>query len=180
LLLIVTSSFNALFCYIPGTNGNRFIANFQIETSKFGGYSVSRPDTSSYKLVRSDSMTMRWGEMDALSHMNNVAYMRYFEEVRIAWFEELPITYHPKGEGPILGTITCRYIKSAVYPARFIMTTYVGDLGRSSFKMHHQMMDADDTTVIYAEADAVLVWADIGEGKSRPVPGWLRAIIQDR
>jgi len=26
----------------------------------------------------------------------------------------------------------------------------------------------------------VLVWADIGEGKSRPVPDWLRAIIQDR
>jgi acyl-ACP thioesterase len=102
LLLIVTSSFNALFCYIHAPNGNRFVANFQIETSKFGGSSVSRPDTSSYKLVRSDSMTMRWGEMDALSHMNNVAYMRYFEEVRIAWFEDLPITYHPKGDGPIL------------------------------------------------------------------------------
>jgi acyl-CoA thioester hydrolase len=45
------------------------------------------------KLVKTDRMTMRWGEMDALGHMNNVSYFRYFEEVRIAWFESLKIEY---------------------------------------------------------------------------------------
>ncbi|MBT6412518.1 MAG: acyl-CoA thioesterase, partial [Betaproteobacteria bacterium] len=36
---------------------------------------------------------MRWGEMDSLAHMNNVAYLRYFEESRVAWFNELEIDY---------------------------------------------------------------------------------------
>ena len=47
----------------------------------------------SMRLVRNDRMTMRWGEMDSLAHMNNVAYLRYFEESRVAWFNELEIDY---------------------------------------------------------------------------------------
>ena len=35
------------------------------------------------RLVRVDRVPMRWGEMDALSHMNNVSYFRYFEQARI-------------------------------------------------------------------------------------------------
>jgi acyl-CoA thioester hydrolase len=30
-----------------------------------------------------------WGEMDALRHVNNIAYFRYFESARIAYFERL-------------------------------------------------------------------------------------------
>ena len=29
------------------------------------------------RLVRVDRVPMRWGEMDALGHMNNVSYFRY-------------------------------------------------------------------------------------------------------
>ena len=45
------------------------------------------------KLIRTDRMSMRWGEMDALGHMHNVSYLRYFEEVRIAWFKSLELEY---------------------------------------------------------------------------------------
>jgi acyl-CoA thioester hydrolase len=132
----------------------------------------------SMRLVRNDRMTMRWGEMDSLAHMNNVAYLRYFEESRVAWFNELEIDYESTSEGPILGTISCRYLKSAVYPATFIVTSYVGKLGKSSFGMYHEMVNANNKSEIYAEAEAVLVWADISAAKSRPVPDWFRQIIQ--
>jgi acyl-CoA thioesterase FadM len=32
-----------------------------------------------------------WGEMDAFQHVNNVAYIRYFESGRIAYFERQPM-----------------------------------------------------------------------------------------
>ena len=35
------------------------------------------------RLVRVDRVPMRWGEMDALGHMNNVSYFRYFEQYRL-------------------------------------------------------------------------------------------------
>ncbi len=30
-----------------------------------------------------------WGEMDAFQHVNNIVYFRYFESVRIAYFEKI-------------------------------------------------------------------------------------------
>jgi acyl-CoA thioester hydrolase len=130
------------------------------------------------RLVRVDRVPMRWGEMDALGHMNNVSYFRYFEQARISWFDSLDIRYGPGSAGPILGTITCRYVKPAVYPLDLEITTYVGKPGRSSFCMSHEMIRAGDPATVYAEATTVLVWIDITEGKSRPLPDWLRQRIE--
>lgn len=130
------------------------------------------------KPIQTNRMTMRWGEMDALGHMNNVSYLRYFEEVRISWFESLDLEYRNGGEGPILGTITCKYIKPAVYPLELDITTYVGKPGNSSFFMWHEMVNANDPAELFAQAEAVLVWIDIAAGKPRPMPDWMRTLIQ--
>lgn len=130
------------------------------------------------KLVQTDRMTMRWGEMDALGHMNNVSYFRYFEKVRIAWFESLNIEYQALGEGPVLGTITCKYLRPAIYPLELEITTYIGIPGDSSFRMWHELYNANDPKERFAEAEAVLVWIDIAAGRSRPMPDWMRNEIQ--
>jgi acyl-CoA thioesterase FadM len=44
--------------------------------------------------------------------------------------------------------------------------------------MYHEMVNANNKSEIFAEAEAVLVWADISAAKSRPVPVWFRQIIQ--
>jgi acyl-CoA thioester hydrolase len=130
------------------------------------------------KLVRTDRMPMRWGEMDALGHMNNVSYFRYFEQARISWFDSLKIDYRAGAEGPILGSISCRYLKPAVYPVEFELTTWIGQPGRSSFRMWHELYRADSPAERYAEAEAAMVWIDISEGRSRPLPDWLQRLLQ--
>jgi len=123
-------------------------------------------------------MSMRWGEMDALGHMNNVSYLRYFEEVRITWINSLDIEYRIGAEGPILGTLTCKYLKPAIYPLEFEITTYIGRPGKSSFYMWHELYNANDPNERFAEAEAKMVWINIGAGRSRPMPDWLRAKLQ--
>ena len=130
------------------------------------------------KLVRTDRMPMRWGEMDALGHMNNVSYFRYFEQARISWFDSLNIDYRPGSEGPILGSISCRYLNPAVYPMEFELTTWIGQPGRSSFRMWHELYRAGSPAERYAEAEAAMVWIDISEGRSRPLPDWMRQLLQ--
>ena len=130
------------------------------------------------KLVRTDRMSMRWGEMDALGHMNNVAYLRYFEEVRIAWFKSLELEYTVGSEGPILGTITCKYLKPAIYPVELEITSYIGRPGNSSFVMWHELYNANDPAERFAEVEAKMVWIDIGAGTARPMPDWLREKLQ--
>jgi len=46
------------------------------------------------KLVHVESIPVRWGDMDAMGHVNNTVYFRFMEQTRISWFERLL----PRGE----------------------------------------------------------------------------------
>ena len=130
------------------------------------------------RLVRTDRVPMRWGEMDALGHMNNVSYFRYFEQARISWFDGMKIDYRPGSEGPILGTLSCRYVKPAVYPADIEITTYVGKPGRSSFDTGFELRRSDDPGTVYARGTARCVWIDYAAGRSVPLPERLRGLLE--
>ena len=119
---------------------------------------------------------MRWGEMDIMGHMNNVSYFRYFEESRVAWFERHKGKYDSSTESPILGSISCRFVQPAVYPVLFQLTSFVGNLGRSSFVMWSELRNANHEQICFAEAEATMVWINTKTGKSQPLPDWLREI----
>ncbi len=59
-----------------------------------------------------------WGDMDALGHVNNVAYLRYFETGRVAYFHamNLPNLVGDDGLGPILAAVDCRFRLPLTYP----------------------------------------------------------------
>ena len=61
---------------------------------------------------------VRWSDMDAFQHVNNVTYFNYFEIARIAYFEKLDIKEYldAKGLGPILGSASCQYKFPLTYP----------------------------------------------------------------
>lgn len=128
--------------------------------------------------IHVERMRLRWGELDALRHLNNVAYFRYFEEARIHWFATLGIDYADEGEGPILGSIDNRFLKPALYPADLLIELRVGRVGNASFTLQHAMKLESDPSVVYAQGEAVLVWIDIASGKSKPLPASFRALLQ--
>src|SRR5437870_12197809 len=41
------------------------------------------------KRVHVERITMRWGDMGAIGHVNNTVYFRYMEQARIGWFDAL-------------------------------------------------------------------------------------------
>ena len=50
------------------------------------------------KLVHTERIAIRWGDMDAMGHVNNTVYFRYMEQARIAWFESLVPSAEAWGE----------------------------------------------------------------------------------
>ena len=40
---------------------------------------------SEQTLLHEHRLDIRWGDMDALGHVNNVIYFRYFEQARASW-----------------------------------------------------------------------------------------------
>lgn len=125
-----------------------------------------------------ERLRLRWGEMDAMRHLNNVSYFRYFEQARISWFEALGLDPAGSVEGTVLGSISCRFIKPALYPCDVVVALWPTRIGNSSFTMGQQMYRDGGDGEVYAAGDATMVWIDIATGRPRPLPESMRVLLQ--
>jgi acyl-CoA thioester hydrolase len=135
---------------------------------------------SDKKLIHTMRMPVRWGDMDAMGHVNNTVYFRYIETARIAWLEEIGALPDPNGIGPVLINARCSFLKQLKYPAEIEVTSFAGLPGRSSFEVSHEirLVGADgQAAALHAEGAAKIVWVDFQAEKSVPLPEELRALI---
>ena len=119
-----------------------------------------------------------WGEMDAFQHVNNVAYFRYFETARIAYFEQIALLElrESTGIGPILASTRCRYRLPLTYPDTLDVGARVADLGSDRFTMHYTVVSRRHGRAA-AEGDGVLVAYDYRSGSKTIIPPVLRERI---
>ena len=130
------------------------------------------------RLVHVEHLKMRWGDMDALGHMNNTVYFRCLEQARISWCDRLGLDYRRQPEGPILGSISCRFRIPIVYPADLAVSLYAGKPRTSSFVLSSSISDEHEPSRVYATGEAVMVWIDLAQGKARPLPDRIRSELQ--
>ena len=129
------------------------------------------------KLVYEMSLPIRWGDMDAMGHVNNASYFRYLETIRIDWMHSIGGQPDPRGEGPVIVNAFCTFYKQLEYPGNVLMKMYASDAAATSFESWATMERADNPGVIYAAGGATTVWVDFAAQKSRPLPDWLRAVV---
>ena len=130
--------------------------------------------------VHTMRMPIRWGDMDAMGHVNNTVYFRYIEQARISWFDQIACSPDPAGEGPVIVTAHCSFIKQLTYPGEIEIRTLVGPPGRSSFDMVHQvhLVGADGAPgALHAEGGAKIVWVNFPAEKSVPLPDAVKALL---
>lgn len=126
------------------------------------------------KLVYELTLPIRWGDMDAMGHVNNTLYFRYMETIRIDWFKAIGALPNPLGQGPVIVNAFCNFYRQFEYPDDVLIRMYVSDPGRSSFESWATMARASDPNVICAAGGATTVWTDFPAQKSAALPDWLR------
>ena len=129
------------------------------------------------KLTYEMRIPIRWGDMDAMGHVNNTIYFRYLEIVRIEWLQQLGGAPDPQGIGPVIVNAFCNFIRQLEYPGEILARHYVANPGRSSFDTFITLERSDDPGVIYAEGGATTVWTDFQAQKSVPLPDWMRTLV---
>jgi acyl-CoA thioester hydrolase len=129
------------------------------------------------KLVHTCRMQIRWGDMDAMGHVNNTLYFRYLEQARIEWFSEIDCAPDPTGVGPVLINAHCTFIRQLKYPGEVEIRTYVGAPGRSSFETIQEIRRTDSPEVMFAEGGAKIVWVNFPSEKSVPLPDRIRSML---
>lgn len=120
---------------------------------------------------------VRWGDLDMQGHVNNVAYMTYFEHARAELILSIGRFGPDAGVGVVVVQANVSYRAPALYPAALKVVTSVPKFGTTSMVFHQVLQGREDDTV-YAEADITAVWINAADGKPIPVPQFIKAWSQ--
>ena len=133
------------------------------------------PDTK--KLVYEMVIPIRWGDMDAMNHLNNAMYFRYLEIIRIEWMRSIGCLPDSKGEGPVIVNAFCNFYRQMQYPGDVLMKLYVSDPGRTTFETWGTMALGSAPDVVCAAGGATTIWVDFPVQKAKTMPHWLRQLV---
>ena len=126
------------------------------------------------KLVYECSIPMRWGDMDAMGHVNNTIYFRYLEIARVDWLQQFNAAPGPEGAGPVIVNAFCNFYKQLEYPGDVLVKMYTSDPGRTTFETWATMEQVANPGVIYAAGGATTIWVDFPKQKAVDLPDWVR------
>jgi acyl-CoA thioester hydrolase len=130
------------------------------------------------KPVYTCNFPMRWGDMDAMGHLNNAYYFRYFETARIDWLTGLGVNTSGQGdEGPLIVNAFCNFYRELSYPCEVQLRMYASDPARTTFESWVTMHRGDDPETVYAAGGATTMWVDYQQRKAKALPDWLRELV---
>ena len=131
--------------------------------------------TLSFEMV----IPIRWGDMDAMGHVNNASYFRYLETLRIDWFHSIGCLSNPGAVGgacgPVIINAFCSFIRQLEYPGDVLARHYIGGMGRSTLDTYATLERVDRPGEVCATGGATVVWTDFKAQKSVPIPAHYRA-----
>ncbi|MDO6640641.1 thioesterase [Shewanella sp. 10N.286.52.C2] len=82
-----------------------------------------------------------WGEMDALNHVNNAVYFRYFETARIEFFSQINMMDELKktSVGPVLSETQAKFKRPVTFPDTLLVGITISDIKQDRFMMHYRV-----------------------------------------
>lgn len=129
---------------------------------------------SERKLVHTERIAIRWGDMDAIGHVNNTVYFRYMEQARIAWFESLvPRAEAWGGISIVIVNASCNFRRPINYPGTVEVKMFAGAPGGSSVPTFYELLLNGE---VHADGTATLVFLD-REQKPLRIPDRIRSSL---
>jgi len=121
-----------------------------------------------------------WGEMDALGHVNNIVYFRYFESARMQYFGHMRFWEYMEetGIGPILGFTDCKFRKPLTYPDQVFVGTRVRTLLADRFIMEYRVISEKQEGIV-AEGEGVIVIYDYRTRQKATMPLDVKSRIEE-
>jgi acyl-CoA thioester hydrolase len=124
---------------------------------------------------------VRFGDLDAMRHLNNVVFLRYFETARIAYIRSLMPDHdpaHPEQAkwGLIFAECHINYRSPVYFDEEVAVECSVGEVRRSAFQVLFTMRVGPR---VAAEGYGWLVGFDYVAEKSSPLPDSFQEALQN-
>ena len=116
-----------------------------------------------------------WGDMDAFQHINNTVYFKYFETVRVEYFEQTGINQlmFKQKVGPILGATECKFLAPLTFPDSVILATNVSEIREKRFTMQYEIYSEKMEKVV-AVGRGEIIYFDYINNKTCLIPDDIR------
>jgi acyl-CoA thioester hydrolase len=120
----------------------------------------------------------RFGDTDAMGHVNNSRFLTFLESARIAYWElvtgePFALVTHGAEESMILAEIRITFRSPSYFGEVLTVESRIGRVGRTSFTLEHRVTAGDSVrgvTRLVATAEGVQVLYDYATGRPRVIP----------
>ncbi|MFF7639261.1 thioesterase family protein [Streptomyces canus] len=117
---------------------------------------------------------LRWADMDAYGHVNNVVFLRYLEEARIDFL------FRPEKDfqqGSVVARHEIDYKRQLVHRhAPVDIELWVTEIRAASFTIAYEVKDGDD---VYVRASTVIVPFDFAAQRPRRITAEEREFLEE-
>jgi len=123
---------------------------------------------------------VRYADVDTMRHVNNVAFVRFFESARIAFMHHLFPEHDPTDPGDfptVLAEVHIAYRAPAYFDEKMKTHIRPSHLERSSFRTEFAMHAGEDQRLV-AEGYGVYVGYDYVAERAQPLPDHVRDRLQ--
>jgi len=123
-------------------------------------------------------LNIEWGDMDALRHVNNIEYFKYFQVARIAYFEKID-SESVMGDtriSSILASTQCKFIYPLAYPDSISVGVRVDAMADQYFTMQYAVVSHKHQRLA-AIGGAKVVMFDYANNKKVSIPNEIRKTI---
>src|SRR5512135_931457 len=128
--------------------------------------------------VYETELQLRFGDTDAMGHVNNAKVLSYLELGRMRFFADVIGVERVNDYSFILAEISCRYRIPIQLHDRVFVRMHITDVSRGSFRFRCDLYDPRDGRV-FVEAETVQVMYDYGTGRPVPMDAGFLARIRD-
>src|SRR5690606_2372134 len=112
-------------------------------------------------------LPLRWGDQDALHHVNNTLYFRYVGEARALLYLQagMPV---PGVYDAVLVHASCDVLRPWLYPGTAVVKLVFVKFGRTSMEYDFVIERQDDPGVVYARGKNITVNTESATGQPCP------------
>ena len=125
---------------------------------------------------------VRFSDLDAMGHVNNAAYITYFEIARTHLMQTLgriqgKVTNPAEVFPFILLDVSCRFLAPVAFGQHLVAHIRTGKVGTKSFAFHYLLTDRESGQAV-ATGESMQVYYDYAAGRSDAVPPEFRAGLE--
>ncbi|HYK76457.1 MAG TPA: thioesterase family protein [Daejeonella sp.] len=122
---------------------------------------------------------IRFADIDAFGHVNNAAYLTYFEIARTAYWKNV-IQWNWELMGIILGKAEINYLKPIHLDDKIFAYVRTSRIGNSSFDLDYALTkEKNGTEILCSTGNTVCITFDYRLNQNAPIPKNYRQRMQE-